>query len=140
MDNKKIDIMENIKNMLQKNDRSKLVNCNGDNFFNKEKIKTSKSFNLDDFGLKISNLSDETISNMLDQRKNDTSSFKDQLIAEQKKRKKHHHKMATDWKYYIQEAIKTGLESPIPYKVIPYKNGIGIKKIEFFKPIKNNSL
>ena len=40
---------------------------------------------------------------------------------------------ATDWKTFIQSAIKTGLESPIPYKVIPYKNGIGIKKIEFFK-------
>jgi hypothetical protein len=34
------------------------------------------------------------------------------------------------------EAIKTGLESPTPYKVIPYKNGIGIKKIVFIKPIK----
>ena len=54
--------------------------------------------------------------------------------------KKHNHLMATNWNYYIQEAIKTGLESPIPYKVIPYKNGIGIKKIEFFKPIKNGSL
>ena len=38
-----------------------------------------------------------------------------------------------NWKQYIEQAIKTGLESPIPYKVIPYKNGIGIKKIEFFK-------
>ena len=38
-----------------------------------------------------------------------------------------------NWKTYIEQAIKTGLESPIPYKVIPYKNGIGIKKIEFFK-------
>ena len=44
------------------------------------------------------------------------------------------------WKTYIDQAIKTGLESPTPYKVIPYKNGMGIKKIEFFKPIKNNSL
>jgi len=40
---------------------------------------------------------------------------------------------ATNWKAFIQSAIKTGLESPIPYKVIPYKNGIGIKKIEFIK-------
>jgi len=56
------------------------------------------------------------------------------------KEKRHHHLMATNWKYYIREAIKTGLESPTPYKVIPYKNGIGIKKIEFFKPIKNGSL
>ena len=35
------------------------------------------------------------------------------------------------WKTYIEQAKKTGLESPIPYKVIPYKNGMGIKKIEF---------
>jgi hypothetical protein len=47
---------------------------------------------------------------------------------------------ATNWKAYLDECIKVGIESPIPYKVIPYKNGIGIKKIEFFKPIKNNSL
>ena len=39
--------------------------------------------------------------------------------------------MNRSWKQYIKEAIKTGLASPIPYKVIPYKNGIGIKKIEF---------
>lgn len=91
---------------------------------------------------KIKSLSDKMIDNMLDQRyDNDfTSWFKDELIAEKQKRKKHNHLMATDWKYYIKEAIKTGLESPTPYKVIPYKNGIGIKKIEFFKPIKNNSL
>ena len=38
-----------------------------------------------------------------------------------------------NWKTYIDQAIKTGLESPVPYKVIPYKNGIGIKKIEFIK-------
>lgn len=30
-------IMKNIKNILPKNDRSKLVNCNGDDFFNKNK-------------------------------------------------------------------------------------------------------
>ena len=47
---------------------------------------------------------------------------------------------AHDWATYIEQAKKTGLESPIPYKVIPYKNGIGIKKIEFLKPIKNGSL
>jgi len=41
-----------------------------------------------------------------------------------------------NWKTYIEQAIKTGLESPTPYKVIPYKNGIGIKKIEFIKPKK----
>ena len=37
---------------------------------------------------------------------------------------------ATDWPTYIKQAIKTGAESSTPYKVIPYKNGIGIKKIE----------
>ena len=67
------------------------------------------------------------------------------LKKEQEKRKKiandkrHHHLMATNWNYAIKEHIKTGLESPIPYKVIPYKNGIGIKKIEFFKPKKIDS-
>ena len=44
-----------------------------------------------------------------------------------------HHLRAINWKAFIQSAIKTGLESPTPYKVIPYKNGRGIKKIEFFK-------
>ena len=48
--------------------------------------------------------------------------------------------MAISWKKYIEDCIRVGLESPIPYKVIPYKNGVGIKKIEFIKPIKNNSL
>jgi hypothetical protein len=43
---------------------------------------------------------------------------------------KHHPIMANDWETYLMEAIKTGLESPTPYKVIPYKNGQGIKKIE----------
>ncbi len=43
---------------------------------------------------------------------------------------------ATNWKYYIEACIKTGLESPTPYKVIPYKNGIGIKETKFIKPIK----
>jgi len=66
--------------------------------------------------------------------------IKDALKCINDRNDRHNHLMATDWKYYIQEAIKTGLESPIPYKVIPYKNGIGIKKIEFFKPIKNGSL
>ena len=47
--------------------------------------------------------------------------------------------MATNWKTYIDQAIKTGLESPTPYKVIPYKNGIGIKKIEFIKTEKTNT-
>ncbi len=43
------------------------------------------------------------------------------------------HLQATNWKYYLKACIKTGLENPTPYKVIPYKNGIGIKKIEFIK-------
>jgi hypothetical protein len=38
--------------------------------------------------------------------------------------KKHNHLMATNWNYAIKEHIKTGLESPTPYKVIPYKNGM----------------
>ena len=50
--------------------------------------------------------------------------------------KRHHPIMATNWETYLMEAIKTGLTSPTPYKVIPFKNGIGIKKIEFIKPIK----
>ena len=45
-----------------------------------------------------------------------------------------------NWKTYIEQAIKTGLESPTPYKVIPYKNGIGIKKTVFLKPIKKIDL
>ena len=47
--------------------------------------------------------------------------------------KRHHPIMATNWENYLMEAIKTGPTSPTPYKVIPYKNGIGIKKIEFIK-------
>ena len=54
--------------------------------------------------------------------------------------KRHHHLMATNWNYALKEHIKTGLESPIPYKVIPYKNGIGIKKIEFIKPIETKEI
>jgi len=45
-----------------------------------------------------------------------------------------------NWKQYIKDCIKVGLESPIPYKVIPYKNGIGIKKTVFLKPIKKIDL
>lgn len=43
------------------------------------------------------------------------------------------HVLANNWPSYIREAIKTGLESPTPYEVIPYKNGRGIKKIRFIK-------
>ena len=39
--------------------------------------------------------------------------------------------MAISWKQYIEDCNRVGLESPIPYKVIPYKNGVGIKKIIF---------
>ena len=44
--------------------------------------------------------------------------------------------MAISWKKYIEDCNRVGLESPTPYKVIPYKNGIGIKKTVFLKPIK----
>lgn len=47
---------------------------------------------------------------------------------------------AHDWATYIEQAKKTGFESPTPYKVIPYKNGIGIKKIEFIKPIESKDI
>ena len=94
----------------------------------------SEKINMDNIKEKIKTLSDETITNMISQRKHYTgSSFKKLLLDEQKKRKKHNHLMATNWNYAIKEHIKTGLESPTPYKVIPYKNGIGIKKIEFIK-------
>jgi hypothetical protein len=52
------------------------------------------------------------------------------IMNKEKKEEKHNHLMATNWNYAIKEHIKTGLESPTPYKVIPYKNGIGIKKTE----------
>ena len=45
-----------------------------------------------------------------------------------------------NWKTYIEDCNRVGLESPIPYKVIPYKNGIGIKKTVFLKPIKKIDL
>jgi len=48
--------------------------------------------------------------------------------------------MAISWKTYIEDCNRVGLESPIPYKVIPYKNGIGIKKTVFLKPIKKIDL
>ena len=39
--------MKNIKNILPENDRSKLVNCNGDDFFNKkDKPKDGKTYAL----------------------------------------------------------------------------------------------
>jgi len=45
-----------------------------------------------------------------------------------------------NWKQYIEDCNRVGLESPTPYKVIPYKNGIGIKKTVFLKPIKKIDL
>ena len=36
-----------------------------------------------------------------------------------------------NWKTYIEQAIKTGLESPTPYKVIPYKTGSELKRLSF---------
>jgi len=45
-----------------------------------------------------------------------------------------------NWKQYIEDCNRVGLESPIPYKVVPYKNGIGIKKTVFLKPIKKIDL
>ena len=48
--------------------------------------------------------------------------------------------MAISWKTYIEDCNRVGLESPIPYKVVPYKNGIGIKKTVFLKPIKKIDL
>jgi len=45
-----------------------------------------------------------------------------------------------NWKTYIEDCNRVGLESPTPYKVIPYKNGIGIKKTVFLKPIKKIDL
>ena len=57
---------------------------------------------MDNIKEKIKSLSDETINNMLNQRKNNNSLFKDFLIAEQEKRKKHNHLMA----YFQSVAIK----------------------------------
>jgi len=45
-----------------------------------------------------------------------------------------------NWKQYIEDCNRVGLESPIPYKVVPYKNGIGIKKTVFLKTIKKIDL
>ena len=61
------------------------------------------------------------------------SYMKARIIKMTEKEKEHQHLQASNWKAYIDECIKTGLESPTPYKVIPYKNGIGIKRIEFIK-------
>ena len=56
-------IENTIKNILPDNDRSKLINCNGDNFFNKEKkeltLKEKEDNFLDYLGLDRDDLSDD---------------------------------------------------------------------------------
>ena len=37
--------------------------------------------------------------------------------------------IANDWNLYLKELQKTAQESKTPYKIIPYKNGKGIKKV-----------
>ena len=46
----------------------------------------------------------------------------------------------TNWKAYIDKCNEVGLSSPTPYKVIPYKNGIGIRRIIFLNSGKRNCL
>ena len=61
-ENKKL-IESTIKNILPKNDRSKLINCNGDDFFNKEKkeltLKEKEDNFLDHLGLSRDDLNDD---------------------------------------------------------------------------------
>ena len=56
-------IENTIKNILPDNDRSKLINCNGDNFFNKEKKELTEKQKEDNFldylGLSRDDLSDD---------------------------------------------------------------------------------
>ncbi len=56
-------IESTIKNILPDNDRSKLINCNGDNFFNKEKKELTEKQKEDNFldylGLSRDDLSDD---------------------------------------------------------------------------------
>ena len=56
-------IESTIKNILPDNDRSKLINCNGDNFFNKEKKELTEKQKEDNFldylGLDRDDLSDD---------------------------------------------------------------------------------
>ena len=56
-------IESTIKNILPDNDRSKLINCNGDNFFNKEKKELTEKQTEDNFldylGLSRDDLSDD---------------------------------------------------------------------------------
>ncbi len=37
----------------------------------------------------------------------------------------------TNWTAYIKKCNEVGASSPTPYKVIPYKNGIGIRRMIF---------
>ena len=61
-ENRKL-IESTIKNILPKNDRSKLINCNGDDFFNKEKKELTEKQKEDNFldylGLSRDDLSDD---------------------------------------------------------------------------------
>ena len=56
-------IENTIKNILPDNDRSKLINCNGDDFFNKEKkeltLKEKEDNFLDHLGLSRDDLNDD---------------------------------------------------------------------------------
>ena len=56
-------IENTIKNILPDNDRSKLINCNGDDFFNKEKKELTEKQKEDNFldylGLSRDDLSDD---------------------------------------------------------------------------------
>ena len=56
-------IENTIKNILPNNDRSKLINCNGDDFFNKEKKELTLKEREDDFleylGFDRSDLNDD---------------------------------------------------------------------------------
>ena len=57
-------IESTIKNILPDNDRSKLINCNGDDFFNKEKKELTLKEREDDFleylGFDRSDLNDDS--------------------------------------------------------------------------------
>ena len=43
---------------------------------------------------------------------------------------------SVDWDVYIKECMEVAASSITPYKIIPYKNGIGIKQAVIEKQIK----
>ena len=43
--------------------------------------------------------------------------------------------IANDWNLYLKELQKTAQESKTPYKIIPYKNGKGIKRVIIEKQV-----